>query len=70
MRRQFQDELDEEIFSSIRNEEISAQEKMLALIRAGQIASVYTGAQETLLDSVFGITDALQHDLRAHHAAR
>lgn len=63
------DKLVDAIFSSIRDEQISAREKVNALVRAGQIARVYLGETDTLVGSVFGPVKALQHDLRPRDAA-
>jgi hypothetical protein len=63
------DELDEKIFNSIRSKKVSADGKMCALVRVGQIAHSYLGTSKDSIESVFGDSDTLQNDGRDHSAA-
>ena len=63
------DELVEKIFCSIRTERIDSNEKMRALVRAGEIAKAYFGEPDSLLQLVFGCDDTIQHDVQSNSLA-
>jgi len=53
------------IFASVRNEPGTADERLRAIVRAGQIAQAYIGADRDLLNLVFGSGSEL---MLQHHA--
>ena len=51
------------VFQAIRNENAPAKEKMRAIVRAGDIASLYVNESETVAHAAFGLTgDFLEDD--------